>query len=142
MRRTEWSTQHALVEWGGASLVAAEDGGYVAQLVRRLDANLTASLTQASDMIALYGIAPNGTAAWHSTYGGVRHERASSLSTASDGGLIVAGETASVTATVDGWLLRLDSCGRINPACPAEFLRQDSGFDVDVAEFQIGRAHV
>lgn len=129
LRRTEWSTQLALAEASGASLLALADGGFVAQVVRRLESNLTASLTQPSDTIALFGIDASGAPAWHSTYGGVRHERASSLSLANDGGLIVAGETESVTDSVDGWLLRLDSCGRISSACAAEFTRTESGFD-------------
>lgn len=138
LRSTSWATGHDLTLELGGALAASPEGGYVAQLCRRLDRSLTPTIDQGSQTIALYGLDADGEPAWHSTYGGLRDETSSALSIAGDGGVLVAGRTESVTLSRDAWFLRLDSCGRIGSACDAEFQRAEGSFEAQVTTFTAG----
>ncbi|MEL6715158.1 MAG: hypothetical protein AAFP86_15355, partial [Planctomycetota bacterium] len=130
LAETLWNVDVDVFESRGGALVALKDGGWAAVA----DASYfsgNAALSTGASMITVLGIGPDGAPAWRSEYGGRLDERATGLSTAGDGGLLVTGTTRSVTLNQDAWLLRLDSCGRIGTACAAEFVRQEAGFDFE-----------
>lgn len=138
VRGTSWATGQDLDVTFGGALEAGPDGGFVALTTRRLAQGVTPSLIRDADMIALHGFGPAGAPAWTATYGGLATDRAVGLARASDGGLIVSGFTDSVTTSRDGWVLRLDSCGRVGTACDAEFRHLTSGFEAQVTAFTGG----
>ena len=136
--RTVWELPTVLRFRFGAGLIATRDGGFVAQGVRSLPAGLTPSLQQWTNVLEVFKFDSSGAPQWCSSYGGLRHEFGNSVSETGDGGLLVTGQTESVTESMDAWFLRLDSCGRVGPLCAAEFERTESNFEFQQAALPAG----
>jgi uncharacterized delta-60 repeat protein len=92
------------------SVVEASDGDIVV-------AGYTAPFGAVAGDAWVLRLNPDGTIKWQKTYGGTRGDEANSVAVASDGDIIVAGETMSFGAVNwDVWVLRLNSGGLI-PDC-------------------------
>ena len=88
--------------WG---LAASASGGF-------LVAAQTFSKGAGGD-IWLFRLTPDGAIAWERTHGGPKWDHPSALLEMPEGGMLIAGHTASKGAGFkDGWLLRLDTEGR------------------------------
>ena len=131
LSRTVWRLPSLFRYRFGAGLIATGDGGFVAQGIRVLPSSLTPSLHQWTNVLEVLKFDGSGVPQWRSSYGGLRLEFGNSVAETGDGGLLVTGQTESVTETMDAWFLRLDSCGRIGSACAAEFERTESNFDYE-----------
>jgi len=97
--------------YGGASednarsIQQTSDGGYIV-------AGWTYSFTYGSSDIAIYKLTSSGNKVWFKNYGGTDLDYGHSIQQTSDGGYIVAGETASYShGNYDFAIYKLDSSG-------------------------------
>ena len=89
------------------SIQQTSDGGYIV-------AGYTASFGAGGGDAWVLKLDGNGNVQWQKTYGGTNHGYTYSIQQTSDGGYIVAGETASFGAgNGDAWVLKLDGNGNI-----------------------------
>ncbi|MDF1839699.1 MAG: hypothetical protein P1V35_17670, partial [Planctomycetota bacterium] len=136
--RCAWSIDGERLKLRGARLAAAKGGGFVVLMGRQLPTDLTASLSQSSEMLELFKVNGDGTPEWRSTIGGLLDEFGFGLEVMGDGGLLVGGSSQSITDSTDGWLLRLDSCGQAGPNCVAEFEHREAGFSFAITSIGVG----
>jgi hypothetical protein len=91
----------------GWSVKQTADGGYVI-------AGYTDSYGHGSDDVYVIKTDSNGDTIWTRTFGGTASDRGYSLALSSDGGVVVAGLTASFGTGWDVYVVKIDSSG--NPA--------------------------
>jgi hypothetical protein len=103
---TIWTRTYGGAGWEGASSVQqTPDGGYIV-------VGSTASFGAGYADVYIIKTDANGVAQWTRTYGGANWDGAFSVDVATDGGYIIAGQTASSGAgNTEGWLLRTDTTG-------------------------------
>lgn len=101
----EWQKSYggAQIDGNWTSIKQTPDGGYIV-------ASDTASYGNGSNDVWVLKLDTSGNIEWQKTYGGTDSDQAYSIQTTSDGGYIVAGNTASFGG---GWVLKLNSTGEI-----------------------------
>ncbi len=104
----QWAKTYGGTGWDEAfSVQQTSDGGYIV-------AGNTASFGAGGYEIFLIKTDANGNIIWAKTYGGTNNDYASSVQQTSDGGYIVAGNTASFGAGgYDAFLIKTDANGNI-----------------------------
>jgi hypothetical protein len=94
------------------SMTVTENEGFA--LVGSIKDSINGTWLDSNDDVWLVRIDSNGFMLWNRTYGGANYDRAKSLATTSDGGLILACETRSFGAGgADFWLIKTDSQGNL-----------------------------
>ncbi len=106
-----------------SSIQQTSDGGYIV-------AGYTDSGGGSGGNAWVLKLKANGDVDWQNTYGSTLHDSANSIQQTSDGGYIVAGETAFGAGSGDVWVLKLDSNGNII-GCPGGLIGVTSVAGVD-----------
>ena len=107
------------------SIQQTSDGGYIV-------AGYTYSFGAEGQDIWVLKLNSDGSVAWQKTYGGSNYDVANSIQQTSDGGYIVAGQTALGAGGSDIWVLKLDSEGNLL-GCPAGLIKATSVTGVNTA---------
>ena len=104
----EWQRTYGGIYWDETySIQQTSDGGYIV-------AGFTLSFGAGDDDSWILKLNSAGAIEWQHTYGGSKDDKFRSIQQTSDGGYIVAGDTASFGAVNNNfWILKVDSSGDI-----------------------------
>ncbi len=118
----EWQKTYGGVKDDGAySISQTSEGGYVV-------ASGTESFGAGKTDAWVLKLRVDGTVEWQKTYGGVKDDRAYSISQTNEGGYVVAGGTESFGAgKMDAWVLKLRADGTVH------WQKTYGGFESDIA---------